>query len=479
MKKLLFLFLVIFSLAGTVSFAETLESEADFALPKTYIESEIEFFGITVDDEIESRLVAGWETLDSKIYVNDLDISVDDCADLYRKALFENPLLYYVDTGFRYGYIGDKVVYYIPVYNETDTAVINDTIAGIHAETEEILLYVNGNMSDFEKVMAVHDYMVLNYEYDITYSNYTSTIMVTKTGVCMSYALAFNHVMEQLGIPCAYVSSQEMNHAWNLVKIDGEWYHIDLTQDDPISNKFAQVRHTYALLSTEAIQIAENPHTGFDLGAAVADSTLYDDADWHSTYGAVVYYDGVNYWNSGTELVNDKGEVIFSGLAGADGRWHIDKDHAFLSTYGAGLAEHNGKLYFNSDTAIYTYNPRTKEVKKFADEAYLCGLFIDENTLKYSRYDFSDQIIKQAGSIKLDDEKIGEPYYEENKVIVKLYKETVDKMLAISFGSDQSQVVEVDGIGVKKVELDAMDEQTLFFIKENLAPIIWKRFMSK
>ena len=48
-----------------------------------------------------------------------------------------------------------------------------------------------------------------------------------------------------------------MNHAWNLIKIDGEWYHIDVTWDDPTPDLLGRVNHVFFLISDDAIASSE------------------------------------------------------------------------------------------------------------------------------------------------------------------------------------------------------------------------------
>ena len=49
-------------------------------------------------------------------------------------------------------------------------------------------------------------------------------------GLCMSYALAFQRLMQELDIPCIYIATNQ--HAWNMVKLEGYWYNVDVTFDD-------------------------------------------------------------------------------------------------------------------------------------------------------------------------------------------------------------------------------------------------------
>ncbi|MBQ3599685.1 MAG: hypothetical protein II992_00580 [Lachnospiraceae bacterium] len=87
-----------------------------------------------------------------------------------------------------------------------------------------------------EKIQAIHDYIVSTFTYDTSYSNFTvydGLVDKSHATVCQGYALLFYKMCTEAGIPCRYVYGQAgVNHAWNIVKIDGEWYHIDTTWDD-------------------------------------------------------------------------------------------------------------------------------------------------------------------------------------------------------------------------------------------------------
>lgn len=128
---------------------------------------------------------------------------------------------------------------------------------------------ITPEMSDYDKVKAVHDYIVLNCEYD--YENYVNdTIpqdsysprgaLINKKAVCEGYAAAFKAFMDELSIPCKFVSGKassngdftgRVNHAWNRVEVGGVWYQIDVTWDDPVPDQKGKVRYKYFLLSDE------------------------------------------------------------------------------------------------------------------------------------------------------------------------------------------------------------------------------------
>ena len=119
--------------------------------------------------------------------------------------------------------------------------------------------------SDVAKVKAVHDYIVLNTEYD--YNNYMNDtipqvsyeaygVLVLKTGVCDSYRKAFQIFMDILEIPCEGVSGTGNGglHAWNVVTLDGERYHIDVTWDDPVPDEKGRVVYNYFLVNDKVMK---------------------------------------------------------------------------------------------------------------------------------------------------------------------------------------------------------------------------------
>lgn len=114
-----------------------------------------------------------------------------------------------------------------------------------------------GCASDREKVKAIHDWLVKNVAYD--YDNYVArTIPRSSYGiagpilygksVCQGYAETFEYFMDVLGIECEMVTGTANNgngtwagHAWNKVKLDGNWLYIDVTWDDPLPDRGANV----------------------------------------------------------------------------------------------------------------------------------------------------------------------------------------------------------------------------------------------
>lgn len=143
---------------------------------------------------------------------------------------------------------------------------------------------VTDGMSNYEIAKALHDYLALNNEYDMRYYSgnvpaisYTAYgALVNRTSVCAGYALAYERLMDQVGIPCEYVTGMTTNgyHAWNIVQIDGEWYHVDVTWDDPTPDREGYVRYKYFLKSDKAMS---RDHISWE-ASHTCTSTKYDNA---------------------------------------------------------------------------------------------------------------------------------------------------------------------------------------------------------
>ena len=108
--------------------------------------------------------------------------------------------------------------------------------------------------SNYEQIKYVHNWLVDNLEYDITYKqtdiHNVYGALVNKKVVCEGYARAFKYILDGLNIENVLVSGTATNsngstesHAWNYVKIDNKWYAIDVTWDDPIIKGGGRLTH--------------------------------------------------------------------------------------------------------------------------------------------------------------------------------------------------------------------------------------------
>lgn len=121
----------------------------------------------------------------------------------------------------------------------------------------------DGCGSDYDRALALHDWLVSSTAYDLSYTHYGSEgVLFHGLGVCNAYTITYSRMLDAVGISNMTVtgtatdknSGTTGSHAWTLVQLDGAWYHVDTTWDDPIPD--GRERHTYFCLTDE--QIAED-----------------------------------------------------------------------------------------------------------------------------------------------------------------------------------------------------------------------------
>ena len=125
----------------------------------------------------------------------------------------------------------------------TSEEQVREAINRVEEIKNNILSQRNGN--NYEDIKMVHDYLVDNIEYDTTISRNNIYdvygALVNRIAVCEGYARSFKYILDEMGIPCVLVIGTGTNsqgeterHAWNYIELEGNWYAVDCTWDDPI-----------------------------------------------------------------------------------------------------------------------------------------------------------------------------------------------------------------------------------------------------
>lgn len=196
------------------------------------------------------------------------DLAISTIAEYYRRANAMFPQYFYGSyINFYYSAYYDYYIVNLE-YTKSDEEIFifkNDADLMVNSIVEEM---ITPEMTEREKLRAIHDYIILNCAYD--YENYlASTIpeesylaygaLIKHVAVCQGYSAAFNLLCRKVGIPSLTLSGRTPgydydNHAWNMVLLDGAIYFIDVTSDDPVPDEEGRVNHTYFLQTPEAFR---------------------------------------------------------------------------------------------------------------------------------------------------------------------------------------------------------------------------------
>jgi len=137
----------------------------------------------------------------------------------------------------------------VNAYKAGSTKLLTPKQLELYNKYCEILAqYTSKGASDWDNELAIHDYLVSNVKYELVddaiYNAYDT--LINGTAVCNGYAECFKTFMDMLGIECTAISGSANGelHIWNLVKLGGAWYQVDVTWDDPINGK-GRIEHAY------------------------------------------------------------------------------------------------------------------------------------------------------------------------------------------------------------------------------------------
>ncbi|MHB9939382.1 protease [Clostridium sporogenes] len=156
----------------------------------------------------------------------------------------------------------------VSITYKLDKVTIDMEKAAVKAKVQEIIKNViKEGMSDVEKELVLHDYIVKNTEYNMYNHNNKIIlpddcnaygVLVKGIGTSEGYSKAMYELLKAAGIECKYVTGISVHdsvggdgHSWNIVKLEDEWYNLDVTWDEPIFNKngsnnsLDEVNHTY------------------------------------------------------------------------------------------------------------------------------------------------------------------------------------------------------------------------------------------
>ncbi len=150
------------------------------------------------------------------------------------------------------------------------------TIAGKTAALAKQCLAEAGS-SEYARALWMHDWLISHADYDRTLPYYYADgVLLHGAGVCNSYAHAYQMLLKAVGVDCLLIEGNAGGdpHAWNLVSIDGQWYHVDCTFDDPIGG--GHENHSYFGL-TDALMRRDHAWSEETLyPACTADAALYE-----------------------------------------------------------------------------------------------------------------------------------------------------------------------------------------------------------
>ncbi len=179
---------------------------------------------------------------------------------------FVHPFNSFSNIETKYDTLGKITIKINKSYTEEQINAINDKV-------DDIINKELKNINEKKEIVKLaHNYIINHSKYDSDKSdkninNYLSSIaygpLLQGYGICGGYTDAMAIILDRFNIPNFKIISE--NHIWNAVKIDGKWYHLDLTWDDPVTSDGSDVlEYNFFLITTKELENLEKTQHVFD-----------------------------------------------------------------------------------------------------------------------------------------------------------------------------------------------------------------------
>ena len=250
---------------------------------------------------LEKRIVEGIKAWQTSIDVSELGLTRDDIDNGAVKSIINShPEFISLSGGYTYWTSGSSIT----KIQFTYLTNAKEEQQELDAALQEVKSKIDtSGMSDEEIVLAYHEYLTSTVAY--AYEDYFNGTIAANHGydmygalvkhscVCQGYAETMFYLLREAGLSCAIASSGNINHAWNIVKIHGKWYHIDATWDDPVWDMPGRSYHDYFLVSFDTM----NKNTLINHTKDRTDMVV--SAQWGDTYTTAVdtTYESGKFWN--------------------------------------------------------------------------------------------------------------------------------------------------------------------------------------
>lgn len=239
------------------------------------------YFAKSVDNKDKSTKLK----INSSLSNSQIEENINKAIEAY---IYDYPETFYIETKCKFktiNIISSKIIEIYPTYLYGDTTEIMRQ--ELQQEISKIRSILSDSMTEYEKELVVHDYLVKNIQYyewedikDIPNEMHNAySALVKKQAVCDGFSKAFQVIMQQEGIECMLVNGmlEDVAHAWNIVNIEGDYYHIDLTSDQlKIGEESdSNLSHTFFNLTDEEINETHKKNKNYNYPVCIAQKSNY------------------------------------------------------------------------------------------------------------------------------------------------------------------------------------------------------------
>ena len=219
---------------------DDMPSTAEIELFNNELENRTYYYYNNLTDEQKTAYITVYSAIISFQDTRRIATNADKIEDIFIAVLYDNPQIFWVNSNFKF-YDYDGSVQLNLTYRKTK-AEVDEINKNLNEKITHIMSSLDEDLSDYEIEKYLHDYVCKNTVYDKATLGKTgdtaySSLIDGKT-VCEGYARAMQILLDSAGIKNYVVVGDGVTedgteaHMWNIVQIDGENYHLDVTWND-------------------------------------------------------------------------------------------------------------------------------------------------------------------------------------------------------------------------------------------------------
>lgn len=302
------------------------------------------------------------------------EITVENFWKAYYAVLADHPEIFWIGTSAQVeesGLTGRVVNYKLEstVPQESRPSMRE----ALEAAADECIAQIPQDASDYEKIKAVYEYIINTTEYDAQGADTQNiqSVLLYRKSVCAGYSKAFQYILNRMGLFCTYITGTIQNggdHGWNMVRIDGNYYYVDVTWGDPVfagqveqSGVDEVLNYNYLCCTEEELFKTHVPSGDVELPSCSSDDynyykrngfyyesfdsdTLYQalmNSVWNGEssivmkFGSQEAYEAAKYALFTGDMLKDPGEylMMLNGVSTWNYRYHTDDAFYLITLY--------------------------------------------------------------------------------------------------------------------------------------------------
>ncbi|MCH5194538.1 MAG: hypothetical protein J1F11_11285 [Oscillospiraceae bacterium] len=222
---------------------------------------------------------------DKKITFSDKetdDVGLEGLFQVFELVFLYDPLTFNVDLQKITDDPKDPYALVLSYHYKKET--YDKMVAAYEKRVDKILDKLTDDMSTYKKIKTIHDSIINTAVYDLEAPNNDNIYgtLVKKTAKCDGYAKTFNYICGKAGIKSICVmgdddiTTDDVMHMWNKVYYNKQWYNVDVTWDDPVSDLKKNIIYDYFMIDDETIfRDHVERSISFEIPEAIDDSKSY------------------------------------------------------------------------------------------------------------------------------------------------------------------------------------------------------------